>query len=282
MESWTIIKSNKTHNQIRRIIRLKPVLSYVEMHIVDHCNLNCKGCSHFSPIADELFMDIDEFTSDLKQLSRLVSNIEVIRLMGGEPLLHPNITDFIRSTKFLFPSSDLHIVSNGILLPTMTNEFWNTCRQNSICIDLTIYPPFVEKEKTWVEIVRSNRVKVRIAEKPTFSTIINSRGDSDTKRVSEKCIFPGFAMVRQGRLYHCWMPALVHYFNRQYDELIPNKDYLEIYDPKITGWDLLSQIEKGSETCKYCTSGWHNVPFFQWTKSTLDKAEWDVASFYVK
>ena len=85
-------------------------------------------------------------------------------------------------------------------------------------------------------------------------------------------------MVRQGKLYHCWMPAIVHYFNRQYDELIPNKGYLEIYDPKITGWDLLLQIEKGSETCKYCTSGWHNVPFFQWAKSTHDKAEWDVAS----
>jgi MoaA/NifB/PqqE/SkfB family radical SAM enzyme len=102
MESRAIIKNNKNRNQIRRSIRLKPVLPYVEMHVVDHCNLNCKGCSHFSPIADELFTDIGEFTRDLQQLRRLVSNIEVIRLMGGEPLLHPNITDFIRSTKFFF------------------------------------------------------------------------------------------------------------------------------------------------------------------------------------
>ncbi len=282
MESKTIIKNYKNRNQIRRTIRLKPVLPYLEMHVVDHCNLNCKGCSHFSPIADELFTDIDEFTNDLQQLSQLFSNIKVIRLMGGEPLLHPNITDFIRSTKFLFPNSNVDIVSNGILLPTMTNEFWSTCSQNSICIDLTIYPPFVENAKMWVEIARSNRVKIRIAEKPRFSALLNSSGDSDITRISEKCIFPGFTMVRQGKLYHCWMPALVHYFNRQYNELIPSKDYLDIYDAKITGWDILSQIEKGSETCKYCTSGWNNVPFFEWARSLHDKAEWDAVSSFKK
>jgi hypothetical protein len=160
----------------------------------------------------------------------------------------------------------------------MSNEFWSTCRQNSICIDLTIYPPFSGKIKTWVEIARSNRVKVRIAEKPIFSAIINSRGDSDTTSIFEKCMFPGFAMVRQGKLYNCWMPALVHYFNRQFNESIPDKDYLDIYNPKFTGWDILSQIEKGSETCKYCTFGWKNTPFFQWAGSLHDKAEWDVVS----
>lgn len=24
---------------------------HIEMHVVDHCNLNCFGCNHFSPLA---------------------------------------------------------------------------------------------------------------------------------------------------------------------------------------------------------------------------------------
>jgi hypothetical protein len=28
-----------------------------ETHMVDHCNLDCWGCSHFSPLADEWFAD---------------------------------------------------------------------------------------------------------------------------------------------------------------------------------------------------------------------------------
>ena len=29
--------------------------------IVDHCNLNCKGCGHFSPLASKSFLDIETF-----------------------------------------------------------------------------------------------------------------------------------------------------------------------------------------------------------------------------
>ena len=28
------------------------MIEYLEHHIVDHCNLKCAGCSHFSCLAD--------------------------------------------------------------------------------------------------------------------------------------------------------------------------------------------------------------------------------------
>ena len=30
-----------------------------EVHLVDHCNLNCKGCSHFSPVSEKKFVDVE-------------------------------------------------------------------------------------------------------------------------------------------------------------------------------------------------------------------------------
>ena len=35
-----------------KIRKLLPVTSIgvIETHIVDHCNLNCKGCHHFAPL----------------------------------------------------------------------------------------------------------------------------------------------------------------------------------------------------------------------------------------
>ena len=44
---------NVDKNQIRFIV-----------DIVDHCNLNCKGCGHFSPLASESFLDIETFEND--------------------------------------------------------------------------------------------------------------------------------------------------------------------------------------------------------------------------
>ena len=33
----------------------------VEMHIVDHCNLNCNCCNHFSPIAKPWYISLEDF-----------------------------------------------------------------------------------------------------------------------------------------------------------------------------------------------------------------------------
>lgn len=67
--------------------------------IVDHCNLNCKSCGHFSPLAPHSFLDIETLESDLKRLSELLrGNIHCFELMGGEVLLHPQLYDFINIT----------------------------------------------------------------------------------------------------------------------------------------------------------------------------------------
>ena len=31
---------------------------YLEIHAADHCNLNCQGCSAYSPISEKIFLDI--------------------------------------------------------------------------------------------------------------------------------------------------------------------------------------------------------------------------------
>ena len=32
---------------------------FLQIHLTEHCNLNCKSCAHFSPIAKEHFVDIN-------------------------------------------------------------------------------------------------------------------------------------------------------------------------------------------------------------------------------
>ena len=67
----------------------KPRIPYLETHLCDHCNLNCKSCSHFCPLVTEpTFTDLEQYTKDIRVLSKKLA-IRTIRLMGGEPLLHP-------------------------------------------------------------------------------------------------------------------------------------------------------------------------------------------------
>lgn len=57
-------------------------LSQVEFHIVDHCNLNCAYCDHFTPLADKNFCNIDDIIDDFKKLKNIFDNIGKIYIVG--------------------------------------------------------------------------------------------------------------------------------------------------------------------------------------------------------
>ena len=68
-----------------------------EVHLIDSCNLNCKGCVHFAPLAKpSSFYPLEEFEKEIKRLSELFGGrFGWIHIMGGEPLLNPNINDYL-------------------------------------------------------------------------------------------------------------------------------------------------------------------------------------------
>ena len=100
----------------------KPVLNYVECHISYHCNLKCKGCSHFSNIAEPEFPNFEQFQNDMQRLGELFRNIEKIRLLGGEPLLNPELPKYIECCRKIFPLCDMRVVTNGLLIPTVSQS----------------------------------------------------------------------------------------------------------------------------------------------------------------
>ena len=118
--------------------------------IVDHCNLNCKGCGHFSPLAPKSFLDIETFETDLRRLNVLLNGeIFCLELMGGEALLHPQLEDFLRITA-KYVSGEKNLCTNGVLLSTLPNRIYQLCAQTGITICVTMYPIDID----WVEIYR--------------------------------------------------------------------------------------------------------------------------------
>ena len=261
------IDKQKYSNIIRKKLQLKPIIPYIELHLTDHCNLNCNNCSHFAPIADKIFADVTQFSKDMERLSRLVSNIRIITLLGGEPLLHPNITAFISTSRKYFPKSQIQIISNGILLPTMKEQFWETCKKNSVKIELSVYPPYIEKQQSWVNMAKSHSVEITIAKKTDFFDFVNILGNTDDRKNVEHCQKHfNWPMLRNGRIYNCFLPALIHYYNRKYKTDIPNDEYIEIHSPNINGWDILNQVTKNTKTCNYCTYRMETIPSLPWTR----------------
>ena len=54
-----------------------------QTHIVEHCNLKCRGCYHFSALAKEEYLSLEEYAEDIERLGDLFNrNIEEIILLG--------------------------------------------------------------------------------------------------------------------------------------------------------------------------------------------------------
>ena len=54
------------------------MIEKIDIHITDHCNLNCVSCTHFSPLAEEFYLDIDIFDRDLKNEEVIMNEYEVL------------------------------------------------------------------------------------------------------------------------------------------------------------------------------------------------------------
>jgi hypothetical protein len=267
--------------KIGKMLRVKPALNYLEIHIVDHCNLNCKGCTHFSPIADEYYANPDEFARDMQQVKRLFSTIRYIRLMGGEPLLHPQIELFLFHARDCFPKADIRIITNGTLLNRMSDSFWESCRANSIGFDLTVYPLYPsmdERVKFLFELMRTKGIKrVALKRATSFYVFYNAKGNSDPKLSYRKCKpgLNGTPNLRHGRIYSCPIPTYINIFNKRFGTQIPSDGYIRIYDRGLSGWDVKKALEEGPSACRYCTFGWDTVPKIPWAHSNRIIKDWE-------
>lgn len=102
-----------------------PILPYNELvqiydlniHITDHCNLSCELCCHSAQFVEgEVFTDFSVFQRDMQRMRELVPNICQLTLLGGEPLLHPMLSEFMSCARKNYPFARVVLVTNGILL----------------------------------------------------------------------------------------------------------------------------------------------------------------------
>jgi uncharacterized radical SAM superfamily Fe-S cluster-containing enzyme len=195
-------------------------LFFFETHMVDHCNLDCWGCNHFSPLSDKWFADLDTFTKDLKRLSELFDkDATSITLLGGEPLLHPELEKFFPVARAAFPFAIIKVVTNGILLNEKDNLFWRECSAQNVEIAVTVYPNMEKQFKTACNKGRSFGVNVSSFNSlETAKTSLHYPLDLSGGQVPSsnfiKCPLAGSISLRNGRLYPCCVRPHLHIFNK--------------------------------------------------------------------
>lgn len=252
-----------------------------EIDLAGHCNLSCAGCAHFSPLCQEEFADFSETERDFTRLSQLFGGeVEYIHLLGGEPLLHPQISEFIALARRCFPKGRIEIVTNGILLSQQDKQFWQACHDCDITLSVTRYPISFDYDELSV-LAASHGVTFQYynnsgTETVTFNKLkLDLLGGYDSERnflncyLANECIF-----LNRGRLYPCSVISHVRYFNEFFQRNLPvtHQDSIDIYAVQ-NGREILEFLAQPVPFCAYCNveGRKQNLP---WRTTSWDISEW--------
>ena len=262
-------------NIMLKIEANKPRLKYFEFHICDHCNMNCTGCGHFSNISKEYYADVDAYAKDLFRLKELFWGVERIRLMGGEPLIHDKLNEFIDITGEVFPDSLICIATNGILLNKMPPNLFDAVRGKNARFDISLYPPMYNKKDDLEILLDIYEVSYKISISNRFIAThsldpINNNTSSYENCKSSQCHF-----LRNGHLSNCGIPQLIKtyydYFGLGSDTIsICSENKYNIYE-ESNGWELNEKLSKPIPMCSHC-----NIPGrdFAWNNTSKEMSDW--------
>lgn len=245
-------------------------IKYLEHHIVNHCNLKCNGCSHFSGLADEWYEDIEDFKKDFKRLKEITNGqVGTIRIMGGEPLLHPYVLDFLIYTRELFPSTQIQIVTNGILLKKIYN-IADVCNQYNIICCVSNYDINLDLQK----ILLKFRYK-RIDQKMNMYNIsLDLNGSQNSEDSFNFCDLHRnwWLFFQNGRLYHCCIGANIKIYNKYFNRDLPSPSGISIYSS--TAEEIVEYLTKPNELCRFCNTRKREKSYHKFSISKKEEKEW--------
>lgn len=254
------IIDNSLYDSVSKLIPHAVSDIRIEVNLVDHCNLNCKFCDHFSPIAKEKFLDVDLFERDMARLSQLTNGIlGGISLVGGEPLLHKNVCSFFEISRKYFPDTLIDMVTNGILLKN-NDEVWGALKKYNIKLMVTTYPikldyEYIDKKARQMELLyeRFFMFGTKSKEKVSVHHPFRLQGDVKKEDFIQCYHFNRCITLKEGKLYTCpIIPNSIHfskYFNKNLQ--IKETDYIDIYQAK--NYEEISKfLVKRPHFCSYC------------------------------
>ena len=304
-----MIPQKKCNNPSKDMyIPINKELSEIYIETTFHCNLTCKSCDAFSPISKQEMVKYDEFLRDFSKIKELYPNKDIdILYLGGEPLLNPDLLKMVKKTRELFPNGKQSIMTNGILLADMDEEFWNSMKNNNVKLRVTCHPVDIDRKKSELlaekygielesDVIYSDKLYDINTHKVTKNNLENSEQQKKCKHHWSKpimdisgsqdyiekfytCVHRCFGnSYFNGNLYLCWRHTHLRVFSDYFNLNIPitKNDYIKIADVKDAKEinDFISSPNKLCSYCKQCHNTCFNGKPKEWGFSEKDISEW--------
>lgn len=236
------------------------VLPRLDIHLSDRCNLNCVGCTHYSPLFDEVGCSEDTIIGDLEKVLTKFSNVARLNLLGGEPLLNKNLENILVSIRGMFPNTSIVLFTNGILVPALSASVLKAISKLKIKLYISEYTPTHRMKEKIQQTLEYYKVQYSFSgyeQKLKF----NKPLARDLSNMHENiCMSDGCISLRDGKIARC--PTLLYVFklNEEFQCRYPESGIYDLNDSNFTGSQLLKKLKDAVPLCDYCIKNeieWH-------------------------
>ena len=257
-----------------------PILPFLEILIIRTCNLSCQGCTTFSDLKYSGYTTWDQGKNWLEPWTKRLE-IQAIGVMGGEPLINPQITDWLIGMRQILPSAQIRFVTNGLLLERnwhiveLLQDLGNTVLKISQHVDDDRIDSVVEKIFSawdWEPVEefgikrwgRKHNLRFQIAKPTQF--LKTFRGEyhnmqphnNNPAEAFDFCVQQRCPLLYNGRIYKCGTVGLTPELLQRYD--YPNYDLWNPYidaglDNNCSEQDLnkfINNFGKPHQLCRQC------------------------------
>lgn len=238
-------------------------LETMEIHAAEHCNLNCKNCSMFCGLVETCdFPCYQEFEEGIKQLKNFFPHIKKFRIIGGEPLLNPELDKYIRLIRNVYPYTDIRLISNGILVTKMSDQLIQTIIDNDVTFIVTQYISLKHSIDEINRFLSKTGIRYIVTEAVLeFQKIYNALGDSDIDENFYRCHWKGSCATMYGtKIATCYVPFVIHYLSDKFNLAIEETGKIDLMEEGLTAQEIIKRMHTPFDMCRYC------APKGNWTE----------------
>jgi hypothetical protein len=108
LRAFNVFRSSSRNREMRPVRQL-------ELHVTHACNLACESCSHYSNQGHIGNLDLAQAERWMAHWSNRLA-VETFVLLGGEPTVHPQLSEFVSLARRHWPLANIRLNTNGFFL----------------------------------------------------------------------------------------------------------------------------------------------------------------------
>jgi len=237
-------------------------VEYTEIVLTTTCTLNCKGCSALmNEYTKGYHTDLEQNIKSLERLLSAIDSLNLLRLLGGEPLCYPNLYEILAFTNQQEKIKNVGIVTNGTLL-IKDERILEILKNKKFYVYISNYGKNSRKRDELIEQLKQNNIAYILGSE---DYIWRDYGNLECRNRKENELRKQFLECKilcksifEGKLHHC--PRSSHGTKLGKIPLV-KRDYVDLLDENTTQKELRKKLYKFYygyvpyvEACNYCNN----------------------------